>query len=126
MTELPVLLKTDWNPANGKGFAPVNITESEKSYLLEVVAPGFEKNDFKVNIEENILTISADKKEEDKMEKVNMVRREYNNSSFKRSFTIDEKIDATNIEATYINGILALNLPKREPVKASATEITIK
>jgi HSP20 family protein len=126
MTELPGMLKTEWNHSHGKGFAPVNITETKKAFLLEVAAPGFEKNDFKVNIEQDILTISAEKKEESKIENANTIRREYNYSSFKRSFTIDEKIDATNIEATYVNGILTLNLPRKEPVKASATEITIK
>ncbi len=73
-----------------------------------------------------MLTISAEKKEEVKEENQKQIRREYNYNSFKRSFTIDEKIDATNIEASYNNGVLTLNLPKKEEVKVSATEITIK
>jgi len=54
------------------------------------------------------------------------IRREYSFRSFKRSFTLDEKVDATNIEASYINGVLTLNLPKKDTVKASATKIVIK
>jgi len=65
-------------------------------------------------------------KEEKKDENEKVIRREFRQRSFKRSFTIDEKIDATNIDANYVNGVLTLNLPKKEEVKASATEITIK
>mgnify|MGYP001024160202 CR=1 FL=1 len=125
-TELPVLFKTDFNNPERKGSVPVNVKETEKSYLLEVVAPGFEKNDFKVNLDQDLLTISAEKKSETKAENEKQVRREYSFRSFKRSFTLDEKIDATNIEASYVNGVLTLNLPKKEAVKASATEIVIK
>ena len=125
-TELPALFKTEFNNSNRNGFIPVNVKETEKSYHLEVVAPGFEKADFKVNLDQNILTISAEKKEEAKDDNQKQIRREYQYRSFSRSFTLDEKIDATSIEASYINGILTLNLPKKEVVKASATEITIK
>ena len=124
--ELPVLFKNDFNNAERKGFVPVNVKETEKGYELEVVAPGFEKTDFKVNLDQNLLTISAEKKDELKNENQKQIRREYSYRSFKRSFTLDEKIDATNIEASYINGVLTLNLPKKEAVKAAATEIVIK
>ena len=122
MTGLPGLFNGEWNNGN----APVNITEDEKAYKLEVIAPGFEKSDFKINVDQDMLTISAEKKKESNEQNGKQVRREYNYRSFKRSFTLDEKIDATNIDAVYINGILGLNLPKKETVKASATEITIK
>ena len=125
-TELPVLFKSELNQNLNKGFIPVNIKETEKSYQLEVVAPGFEKTDFKINLDQSLLTVSAEKKEEVKDEKQKQIRREYSYQSFKRSFTVDEKIDATNIEASYINGVLTLNLPMKEVVKASATEISIK
>ena len=125
-TELPGLLKSELNQNLNKGFIPVNIKETEKSYQLEVVAPGFEKTDFKINLDQSLLTVSAEKKEEVKDEKQKQIRREYSYQSFKRSFTVDEKIYATNIEASYINGVLILNLPKKEVVKASATEISIK
>jgi len=120
-TELPVLFKNEFNQIERNGFVPVNVKETEKSYQLEVVAPGFEKSDFKVNLDQNILTISGEKKNETDKQ----IRREYSYRSFKRSFTLDEKIDATNIAASYVNGVLTLNLPKKEAVKASATEITV-
>lgn len=127
--ELPVLFRTEFNSNGRKGFVPVNVKETDKSYQLEVVAPGFEKTDFKVTLDQNLLTISAEKNTSaslstDQNEK--QIRREYSYPSFKRSFTLDEKIDATNIGASYINGVLTLNLPKKEVVKASATEIVVQ
>jgi HSP20 family protein len=124
-TELPVLFKNEFNQAVRKDFVPVNVKETEKSYQLEIVAPGFEKTDFKINLDQNLLTISGEKKNEVN-ENEKQIRGEYNYHSFKRSFTVDEKIDATRIDANYVNGVLTLNLPKKEEVKASATEITIK
>lgn len=125
-TELPALFKTDFNNVERKGFVPVNVKETDKSYQLDVVAPGFDKADFKVNLDQNLLTISAEKKNDETKENEKQIRREYSYRSFKRSFTLDEKIDATNIDASYINGVLTLNLPKKEVVKAAATEIVIK
>ena len=126
-TELPALFKTDFNNVDRKGFVPVNVEETDKGYHLDVVAPGFEKADFKVSLDQNLLTISADKEDGfGSASQEKQIRREYSYRSFKRSFTLDEKIDATNIEASYINGVLTLNLPKKEVVKASATEIVIK
>jgi HSP20 family protein len=125
-TELPALFKNEFNQTERKGFVPANVKETDKSYLLDIIAPGFDKADFKVNLDQNLLTISAEKKDEVKKENEKQIRREYSYRSFKRSFTLDEKIDATNIEASYINGVLVLNLPKKKVVKASATEIVIK
>jgi HSP20 family protein len=125
-TELPGLFKGDFNNSESKGFVPVNVKETEKAYVLDVVAPGFEKTDFNVKLDQNLLTISAEKKEEVKTENEKQIRREFFSKSFKRSFTVDDKVDATKIEASYINGVLTLNLPKKETVKTSATEIIIK
>ena len=124
--ELPVIFKNDFNNLGRRDFTPVNVKETEKSYLIEVIAPGFEKPDFKISLDQKLLTISAEKKSEVKEENEKNIRREYSFNSFKRSFTIDEKVDATKIEATYINGVLTLNLPKKEAVKEAATEIVIK
>jgi HSP20 family protein len=124
-TELPGLFRNEAEP-QWKGFVPVNILETEKGYSLEVVAPGFEKTDFKVNLDQQVLTISAEKKEEVKDDTKKQIRKEYNYRSFKRVFTIDEKIDANSIEAQYVNGVLTLNLPKKETVKETAKEINIK
>jgi HSP20 family protein len=123
---LPVLFNDGFSSLSKQGYAPVNIKETGTGYTLEVVAPGMEKSDFKVNLDGNILTIEAGKKAEVQNETDKQIRREYSFRSFKRSFTIDEKIDATGIEASYINGVLTLNLPKRAEVKEQATTITIK
>ena len=107
------------------GFPPVNILENANAYQLDVAAPGMGKADFNVKLDGNLLTISAEKKEETKDETAKSIRREFSHKSFKRSFTLDEKIDATNIAAKYENGILKVTLPKKEETKAVAKEITI-
>lgn len=119
-------------PAFGKklsndvfGFPPVNITENATAYHLDIVAPGMNKADFNVKLDGNLLTISAEKKDETKYENAKLIRREFTYKSFSRSFTLDEKIDAANIAAKYENGVLKLELPKKEETKALAKEITI-
>lgn len=106
-------------------FPPVNITEKKDSYHLEVAAPGLQKADFSVKLDGNILTISTEKKQETKEETDKTIRREFSYKAFKRSFTLDDKIDATSIVAKYENGILKLELAKKEEVKAGAKDITI-
>lgn len=125
-SEVPVFLHKGINQVDRKGFIPVNVKETENAYQLDVVAPGFEKTDFKINLDQNILTVSVEKSNEVKEENQKQIRNEYSYRSFKRSFTLDDKIDATNIGATYINGVLTLNLPKKEVVKALATEIVVQ
>ena len=93
---------------------------------MEVVAPGFQKEDFKINLDNNTLTISSEKKEETENKDEKYIRKEYKHQSFKRSFTIDETIDAENIAAKYVNGILTLNLAKKQEVKPSIKEISIQ
>ena len=123
--ELPTFFKDDFG-AKAQGLIPVNVKETKDAYQLEVVAPGFDKNDFNVNLEKNILTVSAEKKSETENKDEKQIRKEYNYQSFKRSFTIDVKVDAEKIEAKYVNGVLTLNLPRKEEVKASAKEILVK
>lgn len=105
---------------------PVNVKESANAYLLEIVSPGMEKSDFKINIDNLILTISAEKKLAEKDENVRQVRQEFNYKSFTRSFTIDEAIQSDKIQAKYENGVLYLELPKKEEVKISPKEISIQ
>ncbi len=107
-------------------FPPANITEKNDLYLIELAAPGMEKADFTVQLDGKVLTISTEKKEEVKPENEKIIRKEFSYKSFKRSFTLDEKIDAINITARYENGILKLELPKKEEVKSGAKEITIQ
>jgi HSP20 family protein len=105
---------------------PVNITETPTEYRLEMVAPGREKSDFSVTLEKNILTIQYTKKEEAKDETVKPVRREFRLDSFKRTFSLNEQVNAAGIQAAYQNGILHLLIPKKEIVKAAPTNIEIK
>ena len=107
-------------------FPPANIIEKNEMYQIELAAPGMEKADFNVKLDGNVLTISAEKKVETATENEKMIRKEFGYKSFKRSFTLDEKIDATNISARYENGILRLELPKKEEVKNGAKDITIQ
>ncbi len=106
-------------------FPPVNIVEKEAQYFVELAAPGLEKKDFNLKLEANILTISAEKKEQSTEENSKSIRREFSYRAFRRSFTLDEKIDAENITAKYENGILKLELPKKEIYKTGAKEINI-
>lgn len=123
--EWPGFFKPGFNNSERKFGVPVNVKETEKSYILEVVAPGFEKTDFQISLDNNLLTISAEQKKET-VENEKEIRREYSFRSFKRSFTLDDKIDATNIDASYINGILTLNLPRKVEVKPEAKAIAVK
>ena len=107
-------------------FPPVNIIENNELYKLEMSAPGLEKADFNVKLDGKILTISSEKKTEAATEHEKMIRKEFSQKTFKRSFTLDEKIDAANISARYENGILKLELPKKEEVKNGAKEISIQ
>src|SRR5437868_2766614 len=108
------------------GFPPVNIVEKGDHYHLQVAAPGFDKADFNIKLDGETLTISAEKKEEVKSETDKVIRKEFSSKTFKRSFTLDDKINAADISAKYENGILHVGLPKKEEVKAVSKEINIQ
>ncbi|MEI6595038.1 MAG: Hsp20/alpha crystallin family protein [Bacteroidota bacterium] len=97
-----------------------NIIENGKDYKIELAAPGLERKDFKVEVENNILTISAEKKEEKHEENNNYKRREFSYNSFKRTFTLPENSVSDKIDAKYENGILRLSLPKKEVTVSKA------
>ncbi|MFL5789395.1 MAG: Hsp20/alpha crystallin family protein, partial [Flavisolibacter sp.] len=107
-------------------FIPVNIKEKEKGYSLEVVAPGFTKEDFRISLEKDLLTISAEKKSETDNNSEKLILKEYSFKSFKRSFTVSDDIDIENIEAKYENGVLLINLPRKEQVKETTKQISIQ
>ncbi|SEM35987.1 HSP20 family protein [Chitinophaga rupis] len=106
-------------------YPPVNITENKEAYVLDILVPGWSKEDFKLNLENNVLTISAEKKAEPKAEDQKQIRREFNFRSFKRSFTLDESVDADKIQAKYENGVLNLQLPKKEQAQPKTKSITV-
>ncbi len=120
--ELPAFGKTVNNL-----FSPaVNIVETPDAYHLELNAPGRNKEDFQISVDKGLLTISYEKKEEPKNEGVKVVRREFSFQSFKRSFTVDEKINAEAIQAKYENGLLKLLLPKKAEQQPPVKTINIQ
>ncbi len=120
----PSLVADDFN--FGKGAMPsTNVYETTGAYQLEVNAPGRNKEDFKIEVDKGLLTISYEKKEESTTEGPKSIRREFSFNSFKRSFSLDEKIDATAIQAKYENGILKIELPKKAEAKIEPKQITI-
>ncbi|HOZ78426.1 MAG TPA: Hsp20/alpha crystallin family protein [Ferruginibacter sp.] len=124
-----------WNEWFGNdGFAgrtmnvpAVNITENENGYMVSLAAPGLKKGDFKIDVNGNMLTISSEKEENKEEKDKKFTRKEYNYSSFSRSFTLPDEINREKIEAKYEEGVLKIELPNREEVKKqSAKEITVK
>ncbi len=95
-------------------FPAVNIKENEDSFEILFAAPGFKKEDFEIEIEENILKVSSEIKQTENIKEEKFSRREFNFTSFKRAFTLPETIDEDKIEASYVDGILKLSLPKKE------------
>ena len=100
----------------GNSLPAANVSENENSFKVELSVPGFEKNDFKIEIEKNVLTISASKEnsKEEKDENERIIRQEFSSSSFSRSFILPKNIDTDKIEASQKDGVLSLSLPKKE------------
>jgi HSP20 family protein len=122
-----------WSPnlftgTQGLGSVPVNIKETDKTYEMELYAPGLNKNDFHLNIEGDMLTVSFDKKTENKQENKQdgWIREEYKIQGFSRSFSLGNNVDATKITARYENGVLYLQLPKKEHAQKVSRAIEIQ
>ncbi|MEZ4773371.1 MAG: Hsp20/alpha crystallin family protein [Bacteroidia bacterium] len=118
-------LRNDWLDTN-TGFASpqpaVNIKETDENFSLELAAPGMAKEDFKVNLDNHVLTISSSKenKNEETAEDGTYTRKEFSYSAFSRSFRLPETVNSEKIEAKYTDGVLHLTLPKREEAKVKA------
>lgn len=121
------IFPTDFFRRSQSNLPAVNISEDEKNFCVDIVAPGFKKDDFKVNVEDDMLTISADvkseKTEEDK--KKQYTRREYSHSSFTRSFKLPDNATDDNISADFNDGILKLTIPKSEQQVKATKEIHV-
>ena len=106
------------NETTCRGDLPaVNIQEDDKQFTLEMAAPGMKKDDFKINLDNNLLTISKEEKEEKEEKKENYTRREFVYNSFSRSFRLPKTIEVDKIKADYKNGILKMTLPKDAKAK---------
>ena len=101
------LTNENWLPA-------VNVSDNEDAYEIEVVAPGLKKEDFKISVENGLLTISAESKTEEEEKGKNYTRKEFHSSSFLRSFTLPGNVSEDQIQATYEDGVLRLKLGKME------------
>lgn len=105
----------------------INISEDDKNFNIEVIAPGFKKEDFKVNVDDDILTISAETKTETQEgDKKQYNRREYSYSSFTRSFQLPDNAKDDGINAAYSEGVLKLTIPKSEQLVKATKQISIK
>ncbi|MEM6720182.1 MAG: Hsp20/alpha crystallin family protein [Bacteroidota bacterium] len=117
------LFQTDWfggtiNPTTAKRNIPaVNIKETDEDFGIEVAAPGKTKEDFKLSLDHNVLTISTEDKKEETKKEENYTRKEFSFSAFERSFQLPQSVNKEEINATYTNGILHVTLPKREEDK---------
>jgi HSP20 family protein len=104
----------------------VNIAETDAQFEIELAIPGLSKEDIKINLDKNVLSVSADKKTETVDENKKFTKREYSFNSFSRSFTLPESADYSKIEADYVNGILKLTIAKKEEAKFQTREIAVK
>ena len=119
----------DWGNSNfsmaGTTLPAVNVKETADTFEVEMAAPGMKKEDFKVELNNNVLTISSEQKNEhEEKENNHYTRKEFSYQSFQRSFQLSrEAVDADNIQAKYENGVLHLTIPKREEVKQKPSRL---
>ncbi|SHJ26248.1 Hsp20/alpha crystallin family protein [Pseudozobellia thermophila] len=111
------IFKPDWfggMDVFSSGVPAVNIKDNEKEFELELAVPGRKKDDFNIEVDNDVLTISAETKHEDEVKEDNYTRREFGFTSFKRSFTLPDTVDVDKIGAKYEDGLLKFVLPKKE------------
>lgn len=119
------MIKTDWLGGTtnvnriGTSIPAVNIQESEDNFTVAVAVPGKTKEDFNIELDNDVLTISSEEKKENEVKENNgrFTRKEFSYSSFKRAFSLPESVDGEKISASYNNGVLEIKLPKKEEAK---------
>lgn len=122
---LDEMFKNDWVGGTttakkiGIDLPAVNIQETEGNFLVEVAAPGKKREDFNIELENDILSISSEQKmEKESGENKKYTRKEFDYTYFKRAFSVPENVESEKISASYENGVLMINLPKKEEEKA--------
>jgi HSP20 family protein len=115
---------TNWL-AERNGYPAVNVAEKDNEYCIDMAVPGYKKEDFKIKVNNDILTVSAEAKTENKEEKKEYTRKEYSYSSFSRSFQLPDNVKDDQIGAKYEDGMLKLSLPKTTTSVKASKEIKI-
>lgn len=113
--DLPSVFMSNFN--TGITLPKVNIKETADDFMVEMAVPGLKKSDFHIDIDNQVLSISTETKEEKEQKEENYTRREFGYSSFKRTFTLPESVNNEKINAKYNEGILSIHLPKKEEAK---------
>lgn len=121
-----ILNDTFFNDRMGGHLPAVNISESENQYHVELAAPGLKKDDFKLNLERNVLSVSVEQPTEQPANQKSYSKREFGYGSFVRSFTLPQSADHSQIEASYIDGILHIDIAKLEEAKPVRRQIGVK
>jgi HSP20 family protein len=105
------------NFQTGISIPAVNVIEGRDDYRIEVAAPGLDKNDFTIDIKNNLLLISSEKEEKTENNDEKIMRREFSYSSFKRSFSLPNTVNTDKISAKHKDGVLIINIPKRDEAR---------
>jgi HSP20 family protein len=103
-----------------------NVMETETGYNIEIAAPGLERSDIKVTIDNKVLTISSSKTEKKEDKKSTYLKKEFGFDSFSRSFELPENVDVEKIEASHTNGVLSISIPKKAVVQIPVHEVEVK
>ncbi|MBK8196612.1 MAG: Hsp20/alpha crystallin family protein [Lewinellaceae bacterium] len=120
--------KTDEFWSNNANMPAVNVTENKKAFKVDVAAPGYKKDDFKIEVKDGYLNISANMKEEKEDKDDEFTRREWKYASFNRYFTLPENINSDDIGAKYEDGVLKITIPKvvKPELEKSAKTVAVK
>lgn len=113
--DLPSVFTPNFN--SGITLPKVNIRETKDAYFVDMAVPGIKKEDFHIDLDNQMLSISTETKQENENNEENLIRREFGYSSFKRTFSLPETINEDKIKAAYRDGILSIHLPKKEEAK---------
>ncbi len=117
----------DLTPASGAGWLPAfDVIEKEKAYEVRVEAPGMEKGDFGVTVNDGVLTITGEKRADNSDERNGYAYRESRHGKFARSFRLPEEVNEKKVSAGYKNGVLAISIPRSKPVEVKEVEVEIK
>lgn len=117
----------NYNEMSNYAVPSVNVTEHHDDFLVEVAAPGMKKEDFRIELDNKMLKITSEKKNEEEKQDHKVLRREFNYCAFKRTFILPDTVEAEKIDAKHEDGILKIRIPKREEAKVKPVkEIEIR